>query len=503
MKKYLLFSIIGLAVFAFATTAMANTCPTGTTPTPVETVIVPSDGSLVTSTNVLESGVTYLLEASGTFIYNSAGDWADAEWYLKSDVIVKGDIEGSKPYVLDISIDGYSINRDWGDYNPLHVYTMLLYGTGNSIDFSIYDSYSGDNSGSLTVDIDKCVDITAPVVTINSPTDGSFVSGTVNIYGSIVEEYELSHYNISVYPGDADFMDFSLRLEGSTVYQSTGFDNEQIYQWDTTIYEDGEYLVRLAARDKAGNRDLSGDPYLGGDDSQHVISVFVDNDDGILGNDDYCPGTVADMPTKGLGTNRWTWDGSEWITKSPKGEGPQKSFTMEDTRGCSCEQILETMDGKMSGHWKFGCSISVMEDFIASIQPVFVEAVEVYANNPISTLSNIELKDGVQYELEAIGTAYAGGHYTEDIEFDAEYSFTHSKVPDDTWTDAVTDYEIHGPTLLDLFVNGGSVDWGAYNTEHTYYYGVTGTGAPLELLIYDIYHPNNVGFITVNIYELP
>jgi len=61
---------------------------------------------------VLEVGEHYRLEASGTFTYNSALDWADAEWYLKGGNIVKGDTEGSKPYVLDISIDGYSINRD-------------------------------------------------------------------------------------------------------------------------------------------------------------------------------------------------------------------------------------------------------------------------------------------------------------------------------------------------------------------------------------------------------
>ncbi len=128
-----------------------------------------------------------------------------------------------------------------------------------------------------TSEIQVTVDNTAPVVTINSPTDGILVSGTVDIFGSIIEKTELSHYNISIYPGDADFMDFSQRLEQKTVYQSSGFDNELIYQWDTTTYDDGEYLIRLAARDKARNRDLSGDPYLGGDDSQHVIRVFIGN----------------------------------------------------------------------------------------------------------------------------------------------------------------------------------------------------------------------------------
>ena len=118
----------------------------------IETVTVYPNGNFYYS-STLEAGKHYRLEASGTFTYNSALDWADAEWYLKSGVIVKGDSEGSKPYVLDISINGYSINRDWGSYNLLHVYTMLFDGTGSTIAFSIYDSAYTDNKGSLTVKI--------------------------------------------------------------------------------------------------------------------------------------------------------------------------------------------------------------------------------------------------------------------------------------------------------------------------------------------------------------
>lgn len=75
-----------------------------------------------------------------------------------------------------------------------------------------------------------------------------------------------------------------------------------------------------------------------------------------------------------LGVNRWMFDGEEWITHRPeksKGKGPQKNFSIEDTQGCNCEQILTWLHneypeeyGKMKGHWKFGCSISVMERFI-------------------------------------------------------------------------------------------------------------------------------------------
>jgi len=95
------------------------------------------------------------------------------------------------------------------------------------------------------------------------------------------------------------------------------------------------------------------------------------DDDGICGDIDICPGTVLpeSVPTHGLGTNRFanTDTDIEFETTAPSGEGPQKSFSMEDTQGCSCEQIIDILAlGK--GHTKFGCSISAMEDFISSLE---------------------------------------------------------------------------------------------------------------------------------------
>jgi len=121
----------------------------------IDTVEVSSDGSSFCSVTLV-SGQEYRLEASGTYTYNNAGDWADAEWYLKGVEIVKGDTEGSVPYVLDISIlDGGVItdNIDWGDYDSGHIYSIGFTGTGDPICFKIHDSAHGDNNGSLTVDI--------------------------------------------------------------------------------------------------------------------------------------------------------------------------------------------------------------------------------------------------------------------------------------------------------------------------------------------------------------
>lgn len=123
------------------------------------------------------------------------------------------------------------------------------------------------------------VDNTAPLVNFDTPaSDPVTIKGSYDIYGS-VNETNLSHYNFSIYDGGADFMDFGSRKYSDTQYLDTGFNNQLLYTWNTNDgnWPDGDYLIRLAARDKAGNRDLSQDPYSGGDDSQHVLTITVDN----------------------------------------------------------------------------------------------------------------------------------------------------------------------------------------------------------------------------------
>lgn len=137
-----------------------------------------------------------------------------------------------------------------------------------------------DSAGNFSAWSNSCsitADWTAPLVTVENPNAGDSIQGTVDIYGTIFEGVAMGNYNIAIYPGDANFNDFSKRLEQKDAVINSGFNNQLIYQWDTTGYADGEYLIRLAARDKAGNRDLSKGPYLGGDDSQHVIRVTVNN----------------------------------------------------------------------------------------------------------------------------------------------------------------------------------------------------------------------------------
>jgi hypothetical protein len=98
-----------------------------------------------------------------------------------------------------------------------------------------------------------------------------------------------------------------------------------------------------------------------------VAGVADDDGDGILNPDDLCPDTVLpeSVPTVRLGMNRWALVDDDGIfdTTSPPGMGPGFEFDLEDTAGCSCEQIIEML-GLGEGHVKFGCSNSAMLNWI-------------------------------------------------------------------------------------------------------------------------------------------
>lgn len=90
------------------------------------------------------------------------------------------------------------------------------------------------------------------------------------------------------------------------------------------------------------------------------------DDDGVLDGADLCDGTTADTPTRRLGTNRFADVNGDGVfdTTLPNGNGPGKSYTLADTGGCSCAQIIDAL-GLGRGHEKFGCSISAMDEWVA------------------------------------------------------------------------------------------------------------------------------------------
>lgn len=173
--------------------------------------------------------------------------------------------------------------------------------------------------------------------------------------------------------------------------------------------------------------------------------------------------------------------------------------------------LLEKPCVRMESAWAAG------EDFqgknwatyIGDVTPTLVDTVNVYARWPsdktgenLPVESNLALQNGVDYRLKVTGTADALNEPGRHIYFDVKFSIS-TEVSGDTWTDLVTGYHSYGTELLDLHVDGIAVDWGEYSEDHTYYWTLTGDGTPIDLHIYDIFCQNNVGYLTVEIWELP
>ncbi len=79
---------------------------------------------------------------------------------------------------------------------------------------------------------------------------------------------------------------------------------------------------------------------------------------------DLCPNSVADPnPLE----NRFAWlGGANFQSTDPKTKGLiETSYTMTQTKGCTCNQILEKTSGKEKGQVKGGCTKETMESFIS------------------------------------------------------------------------------------------------------------------------------------------
>ena len=90
--------------------------------------------------------------------------------------------------------------------------------------------------------------------------------------------------------------------------------------------------------------------------------------DGVCGDRDLCSGTVIpeSVPTERLGTNRFALVNGDGVfdTTSPKGKGPQRSYTIQDTAGCSCAQIIDNLQ-LGAGERKYGCTVGTMDEWVA------------------------------------------------------------------------------------------------------------------------------------------
>ena len=117
------------------------------------------------------------------------------------------------------------------------------------------------------------------------------------------------------------------------------------------------------------------DEFRSSDHDPLLVGLFGDEDnDGVFDELDNCSETVIpeSVPTTGqLNPNHWalTNGDSEFDTVvKGKGKGPKRSYSIFDTAGCSCEQIIEAQ-GLGNGHSKHGCSIGVMDNWVELVTP--------------------------------------------------------------------------------------------------------------------------------------
>ncbi|MDC3954410.1 thrombospondin type 3 repeat-containing protein [Polyangium jinanense] len=87
--------------------------------------------------------------------------------------------------------------------------------------------------------------------------------------------------------------------------------------------------------------------------------------DGVCDNVDECKYSTYDDATEGLNPNHSIWEGGASFTVG-ESKSPKLSFTMKDTAGCSCTQIIQELS-LGAGHKKHGCSPSAMKDWIQSV----------------------------------------------------------------------------------------------------------------------------------------
>ena len=141
---------------------------------------------------------------------------------------------------------------------------------------------------------------------------------------------------------------------------------------DTDSDEDGVADCQDICPGFDDNQDVDGDGLPDGCD---VCPHDPDNDadgDTICGEVDMCTNTVIpeSVPTQRPGQNRFALmdDDTTFDTRSPKGNAARTTFTLQDTAGCSCEQII-AQKGLGKGHSKFGCSLGAMKEWTRSVNP--------------------------------------------------------------------------------------------------------------------------------------
>ncbi|MBS3164675.1 hypothetical protein J4439_04545 [Candidatus Woesearchaeota archaeon] len=112
-----------------------------------------------------------------------------------------------------------------------------------------------------------------------------------------------------------------------------------------------------------GNDYVAGASYTGNDHFNGTCPPPDGDDDGVPDVEDLCLGTVLPESVS-VNPNHYADIDADGIFEM--GRAAQDSqYTLADTRGCSCAQILRLKPGRDNGEMEHGCTRGTMENFIA------------------------------------------------------------------------------------------------------------------------------------------
>jgi hypothetical protein len=208
-------------------------------------------------------------------------------------------------------------------------------------------------------DIDCGTSVTAPGVWYTVEGTGNTMTASTCVGGGDAD-YDTK---ISVYCADCEEKEC---IGGNDDDPACGFDFKSTTSWPTQAGRTYNVLVH-------GFGSATGDFGLAIlDDGEPVPEGAANDCDGIPAEFDLCPGTMIpeSAPTSGtLEDNHSAITGNAgpgvFETAPPNPQG--LLFTLEDTAGCSCEQIVEAQNlGK--GHLIEGCSPGAMKNWIKFLE---------------------------------------------------------------------------------------------------------------------------------------
>jgi hypothetical protein len=281
---------------------------------------------------------------------------------------------------------------------------------------------------------------------------------------------------------------------------------------DISSWVDGWYCFVFNPVEDSGESDI-----------RLTRGFYVANDqdgdgDGVNDNVDMCENTTPDTDydpnwLEPWGTNRWQVQGDfDWYQNKPGAKGVKIATYGHDldyTYGCNGHQILELLGEEfgsvMNGHWKFGPSSSVIEDFHSDMSDsvldgrYFIETKSV-ASNGIAVPSS-PLAEGVTYTLKASGT-YRFANWGEYGIADAKYNYRSGAYNGGTagWVNGAT-WSSPYQYYLQVMTTTGGIGWlEEYNESHLYTATLVGNGSPVSFQILDDAYGDNSGSITVDIY---